>query len=812
MRIDHLHNSLDLGESDVEVIQGGIDPKSWSIIFNNLLTYSRPIESLVREITSNCFDSHREAESIKSGVSDETLEEMGYLPEEYDMVRSHFREWEETPITIEMESENRLTGTQEAIVFRDNGVGLSPHRVRSIYAMLAASTKRGSNNQLGAFGIGSKAPLGYTDSFYVVTRYFGRKYYYVVRKGHGLELDVFGDEPTDEPNGTEIIVGIKNGDWTKFQSAVQEQLAYFPEINFVNCGVTEGIVYRGENFLFRSPTPFQSKLHLAIEGVYYPLDFDAMGFTSYDFYYKRKFWCPLALRFSLDELGFAIMEKRENIRYTDDVRAVINKKIDDAIAELEEIHKDNFSDISTFSEYYERTGTETSSLVLMPGVELPDATRMLEVRPRYPKYEGLKIPTAPFVNWQIHRHVVNGNSQYIAKRDRDRSVSSLINGTTSEIYVAPANNMSSAVSDYICWKQNRPSFYTIEHKEISDKQLVAIFECADDEQIALAREFLKETDEYIRSNFAHYDDFKPESDAAYQTYLASKPKDVFQKRVRADDEFNVSMVYLDHHEYYYDTCAKYSRNNVKARTLEGFTGIFLYGHQEDSDLLLKVAPVLFTNPAFFRYESDRYLNRKRAIIGKIAMASVKFIKHLPGAIHVKDFVKSNHRTIRRFNTAMRLHEDTTPILDSVRLKWKIIPEDVRNDFLAISRYRNHIESNFWRRNEKHLAICRDLLECDEVNEEVFRKLGRISAYCEKYPILEYLERDPIAFMDEFQFYLRGKGPVDPQLLRRLARYKEQKEEQKSLNMHSQEDADYSGDGHASSSGWINVVDTYALNN
>ena len=85
--------------------------------------YSNPIGMVVREITSNCFDSHVEAKVNSPVVIRKTFDKLD---------NSHY------------------------ISFIDYGVGMSPDRVENIYGVYFKSTKRVDNTQIGGFGIGGK--------------------------------------------------------------------------------------------------------------------------------------------------------------------------------------------------------------------------------------------------------------------------------------------------------------------------------------------------------------------------------------------------------------------------------------------------------------------------------------------------------------------------------------------------------------------------------------------------------------------------------------------------------------------------------
>ena len=88
----------------------------------NLLTsslYSFPIESFLRETVANAWDSQVEAGNVN------------------------------TPILIKISSQNKSDTT---ISIRDYGTGLSPERFDEIYRNIGSSTKRNSNEYIGALG------------------------------------------------------------------------------------------------------------------------------------------------------------------------------------------------------------------------------------------------------------------------------------------------------------------------------------------------------------------------------------------------------------------------------------------------------------------------------------------------------------------------------------------------------------------------------------------------------------------------------------------------------------------------------------
>lgn len=829
MKLEQTYD-IDLGESDAEVLVGGIDPQGWSIIFESLLNYSRPKESLVREIASNCRDSHREASIIKAGASDEYLMAMGYLPEELDQVREYFSKWEEEPFEVIMQQENKLTGSEQAIIFRDNGVGLSPRRIEKTYLNIAGSTKRATNDLLGAFGIGSKSPLGYRDEFTVVTRYFGTEYYYIVRKAKkGLELDRLAVLPTDKPNGTDVVVAIRQGDWHGFQSAIQQQLAYFPDVRFSGCEVKDGIIYRGENFVYRTNSPFD-KMHLAIEDVYYPIDFGAVDLprprTGYS-YSTLSYTIPLGLRFTLDEIGFAIMEKRENIQYTPRVQTLIKEKLETVREELKNLHDSKFEHIDSMKKYVEATMAYSSnkSLEIADGVFLPKVDELIDVRPTYPKYAKLRqLPNDPFPHWKLHRKVSDGSNDYIKKREQDRSALHYIrNG--ERIYIAPDNQMSKKTSGFICWSEG--DFVTIEEKDPGDYWKYRIFghehNSPSDEVVRLVSSFLSEASEYLREKYPSYDDVQITN--AYEEYLKEererlrslKPTEVADQ----NEKITFRSLVLSNEAYYsnrLEEAFQFEMDDVYVRQIARHTGVVVYGFQDDAEKLIKLAPIFFVNSDLLKDKenwtlySHRLRLNNRVWVGKIAQSNEKYFQENPNAMHVDTFIKSKSPLIRRWLTAQHLSNLESlqgyESLTSSRVR-EIAPKAHKAAWFVQKYLTTYHATSYWTRALRYdddlLQGCLDLFKEEELFDDyALQQASYIEAFFTKYPLLRGL---PIQNVDlnEVAFYMNAKGHVNPWLYHRFIKWKQEKEDRKLIA--NVEEYAFSGDGQATDEPVLTEVDT-----
>ena len=143
MKIEREH-VVDEIIGDVKTNKFKIGEDSMGIIIDSLINlYSDPIGSIVREVTSNCYDAMREKDLKLKHVIPMTSEDK--------------KEWfsSNKNVQIEFQEENILLGIGNAFLFRDFGVGLSKKRVEEIYTLFGNSTKRDNNHQIGGFGIGA---------------------------------------------------------------------------------------------------------------------------------------------------------------------------------------------------------------------------------------------------------------------------------------------------------------------------------------------------------------------------------------------------------------------------------------------------------------------------------------------------------------------------------------------------------------------------------------------------------------------------------------------------------------------------------
>lgn len=163
---------------------------------------------------------------------------------------------------------------------RDFGTGMSHDFLMGPFmAYTDASTKEASNDFIGGFGIGSKAPLSYTEQF-AIHSYMGGtlRVYSIFKDDEDCPAIAFLSETsTTEPDGVEISFPVEQGDITKFKDAALKALRYFnPLPKLRNCGEqleSPEYTVKAEGFGFRKG---QTQSQIVQGGVAYPIDIESV--------------------------------------------------------------------------------------------------------------------------------------------------------------------------------------------------------------------------------------------------------------------------------------------------------------------------------------------------------------------------------------------------------------------------------------------------------------------------------------------------------------------------------------------------------
>ena len=249
--------------------------------------YSNPIGSFIRELTSNAVDANNDANEV-------------------------------SPVLIEIYRD----GDGYYISFKDNGVGMSPEVFKSIYMNWFNSNKRDDNEKIGGWGLGSKSPLSYQDSFEIVTRFDGTEYTYIYSKTDNKpEANLIHTSPTSLSNGTTIIVELEEDDLYKVKKESVSQLLYFNNIyvkNNIHYHDNNYKIYESDDYRIRTDIQqHYNSMHICIGQVVYPIDWRILGLDSVEI--------PVAITFNIGDLDVTL--SRENINYTTKTKVALIAKI-----------------------------------------------------------------------------------------------------------------------------------------------------------------------------------------------------------------------------------------------------------------------------------------------------------------------------------------------------------------------------------------------------------------------------------------------------------------------------------------------------
>ena len=345
-----------------ETVKMSLDLDSAQVLMQMLSKnlYSDSIGSTIRECASNALDSHRRAGSDK-------------------------------PIIVSFKRNNQADTYEFAV--EDFGIGLDADDVVNIISKYGKSTKRNSNTELGMMGLGFKAPLAYSSSFYFVARKDGMERKYMMYEGEDTNsIDLLYEKTTEEPNGVKVIVPVNYSDRYHFNNKIKEQLAYFENVYFdvetmgswsIDNNFT---IHRAEHFQYSSLAQ-NNDMHLCLDNVSYPIDWEKLGISRISL--------KLALRFSLSD-GLFPTPNREAIRYTQEAKETILKKI----ATVADVFMNKFneaittqSDIKSIMQFYSRNNKYIKSWYKGTDEEIiiDDLVQHSSVSVAQPKLDNIKL-------------------------------------------------------------------------------------------------------------------------------------------------------------------------------------------------------------------------------------------------------------------------------------------------------------------------------------------------------------------------------------------------------------------------------------
>ena len=254
--------TIDRQDTGTKGVEKKIDAGAEKLVYDILqqTQYSTPIQSTVRELTTNAWDSQREKEVAieiltgKAKVEDYYIERHGdqYEDSNFDPTYYDLKHLDTENNTVELTYiQQEGTGFCDTFIVQDFGVGLGDKRLEGVLS-LGYSTKRNTSEGFGAFGLGAKVAFSTGVAMYTVeTVHNGRRFKcacypyrteFIISKfakdGTMNDFITFSDgtkvyyEKTDEKNNTKVSFGVKKHNRYSFRDAVDQQLIYIDGVNF----------------------------------------------------------------------------------------------------------------------------------------------------------------------------------------------------------------------------------------------------------------------------------------------------------------------------------------------------------------------------------------------------------------------------------------------------------------------------------------------------------------------------------------------------------------------------------------------------
>jgi hypothetical protein len=201
--------------------------------------YSEKVQAVVRELGTNAYDSHVDAERA-GDVGKAAVPFVAHCPtvmEPYFAVQDFGTGMSDKQIRgsylcpcghdadADAAPENREDGKY---LCPDCGEPTLAHKP-GLYTTYFDSNRTHSDAYTGGFGLGSKSPFAYTDQFTVTSVHNGEKNIYTLFRDENNfpAINRLSSEKTDEPNGVEVRLPVNTEDFTEFRQKMGEVYRWF---------------------------------------------------------------------------------------------------------------------------------------------------------------------------------------------------------------------------------------------------------------------------------------------------------------------------------------------------------------------------------------------------------------------------------------------------------------------------------------------------------------------------------------------------------------------------------------------------------
>ena len=538
--------------------------------------------------------------------------------------------------------------------------------------------------------MGSKSGLAYVDSFNIYSRYEGQLYTYIMLKGEeGNEFSLLDVDSTEDHNGVTILINLKSeDDYEIFLEKMKTQLAYFSGVyieSYYDDIESSYKIIQGEGWRF-SELNTDEYLHISLNDVYYPLDFNKLNIPPIKL--------PIALSFGLND-KITPIPSREGFMYTPVVKEMIlnriksvgkyfvelwNKKAPSAPdVETAHILHDHFGEVCLYSE--SENGEEIKNITIkvdkklenFAGCKMHSVT--LELYPGLDSEKLYKNTSYIFRPYRVYGQYSSG--KYTTKFGRDGSESLPLTATEVQYYpcylLKTGESLSKEQIGYIKWR-NRECRIVRQHTVTKlgkfNKDHYYPGECyrglleLDKEPKDTWRDLIKQYQAYATTyttdKFKSIDDIVPSPE-----YFQWKEE---QKAERKKARYNTK------EEITFSTIREVSRRaNTKNRwlvdnsttltiaALKRLKGLYIYSDDQDESIDEELWNI-------FRFTTTDQTKRGTRIVmlsdrNYKKLEKIQSFKPLPNWINVKDFWNKKSRFFSNYLTRWFLNQIQSDIKD-----------------------------------------------------------------------------------------------------------------------------------------------------
>lgn len=253
------------------------------------------------------------------------------------------------------------TALSNEFCVRDYGPGMSEEDVYRFLTQYGETSKSGSNDQVGFWGIGSKSPAAVSDTWSVISYHGGKKMHFevfITEQGIPTLKKIF--ETVSEETGLEIRIPLAQTNYNTWKAACVKAFTYYKVKPKLNIEVSYPLVkyvdgVGSDLWSFRKDQYGYNTPHIITTMRRYSIDLNKIvtGLLADDVIVKQgiasKFFQRLDMTFDIGQIDLNI--SREQIQYTPKTVSAIRDRLRLAFNEFSKAVNDSLSATTTHVEF-----------------------------------------------------------------------------------------------------------------------------------------------------------------------------------------------------------------------------------------------------------------------------------------------------------------------------------------------------------------------------------------------------------------------------------------------------------------------------